>query len=372
MKKILLLTFEFPIGKGYCGGVGQVVKQCRDALTNLGHRVHVLISAEFRKKYPAKLFNPDGTITQYNNLSGFEREHGWSGFDYIIQHFVNWTGELRGVKNGAHPRPKIIYHFHSILRRERESGFRTLNYFLRNQEKMIELADKIICPSNYEYDNFCRYFPKFAGKLTMIENTIETFPASKEIISGIRQKYGIKEGDVTGLYVGRLEQIKGIEIIIRHLPKLLGRHKNFKFFIIGKSLEKDLHKKLLRVLRKFPGQLFYIRYLEKERLFQLYYLSDIYINPSLSESFSLSTHEGALCKNALLLNRLPVFEKFKEAALFFSSQEAGGGEFSSRLEYLITHKNRRRKLAMRSFRIARSFLAGKRLKADLSGFLNSF
>lgn len=372
MKKILLLTFEFPLGKGYCGGVGQIVKQCRDALTALGHKVHVLVSPEFRKKYPARLLNPDGSVTQYNNLFAFEKEHGWDRFDYIVQHFVNWTQELRRVKNGKSPRPKIIYHFHSILRRERDSGFRTLNYFLQNQEKMIEIADKIICPSNYEYDNFCRFFPKFAGKLKMIENTIETFPSSKDIMADIRQKYGIKDDDVTGLYVGRLEQIKGIEVIINHLPKILSRHRNFKFFIIGKSLEKDLHKKLLKVLRKFPGQLFYIRYMEKERLFQLYYLSDIYINPSLSESFSLSTHEGALCKNALLLNRLPVFEKFKDAALFFSSQEAGGAEFSSRLEYLLTHKNMRRRLAMRSFRIARSFLAGKRLKADLSGFLNSF
>ncbi|MFA5430860.1 MAG: hypothetical protein WC329_06865, partial [Candidatus Omnitrophota bacterium] len=74
----------------------------------------------------------------------------------------------------------------------------------------------------------------------------------------------------------------------------------------------------------------------------------------------------------LLLNRLPVFEKFKEAALFFSSQEADGAEFSSRLEYLLTHKNMCRRLAIKSFKIARSFLAGKRLKADLSGFLNSF
>jgi glycosyltransferase involved in cell wall biosynthesis len=372
MKKILLLTFEYPVGKKYCGGVGQIVKQCRASLLALGYRVYVLISLEFQKKYPVKLLQPDGFLIHYNNLFSFEKEYSWLGFDYIIQHFVNWTQELRKVKNHKCPRPKIVYHFHSILRRERESGFRTLNHFLLNQEKMIALADKIICPSRYEYNNFCRYFPNFSEKLTVIENTIETFSSSKKILRDIIIKYGIRKDDVVAIYVGRLERIKGAEVIVNHISKLLNRHKNLKIFIIGKALEKDLYRKLMRALKRFPQQLFYIRYLEKERLFQLYYLSHIYINPSLSESFSLATHESVLCNNALLLNRLSIFDKFRNAALFFSSQEANDNEFISKFEYLIKHKKIRRRLSQKAARIAKEFLANNRLEEDLSKFLKSF
>jgi len=372
MKKILLLTFEYPVGKRYCGGVGQVVKQCRDSLLTLGCKVYVLISPRFQKKCPVDLLEPDGALIHYDNLFGFEKEYGWLGFDCIIQHFVNWTQQLRKVKNHKCPRPKIVYHFHSILRRERDSGFRTLNRFLLNQEKMIDIADKVICPSRYEYDNFYRYFPNFSEKLTMIENTIETFPSSSKIIRDIRVKYGIKEGDIVAIYVGRLEKIKGAEVMLNHIPKLLNRHKNLKIFIIGKSLEKSLYRKLMMALKKYPRQLLYIRYLEKERLFQLYYLGHIYISPSLSESFSLTTHESALCNNALLLNRLSVFDKFRNAALFFSSQEADGNEFISKFEYLIRHKKIRRRLSQNASRIAREFLANNRLKEDLSKFLKPF
>jgi len=372
MRKIILLTFEYPTGKVYCGGVGQVVKQCRDSLLASGHRVYVLISSGFQKKYPVKLLKPDGFLKHYNNLFDFEREYSWLGFDYIIQHFVNWTQQLRKVKNHKYPRPKIVYHFHSILRRERESGFRTLNRFLLNQEKMIDIADKIICPSKYEYDNFCRYFPDFSGKLTVIENTIETFSPSKKIIRDIRLKYGIKKNDIVAIYVGRLEKIKGADVIINHVPKLLNRHKNLKVFIIGKSLEKTLYRKLMKALKKYPQRLFYIRYLEKEELFQLYYLGHIYVSPSLSESFSLTTHESALCNNALLLNRLPVFDKFRNAALFFSSQESDNNEFISKFEYLIKNKKIRSRLSQKSSRIAKEFLANNRLKEDLFRFLKSF
>jgi len=372
MRKILLLTFEYPAGKKYCGGVGQVVKQCRDSLTALGHRVYVLISSEFRKKYPVKLLGPDGRLTDYNNLFGFEKEYGWAGFDCIIQHFVNWTEQLRIVKKERFRRPRIAYHFHSILRREKESGFKTLNYFLLNQEKMIAIADKIICPSRYEYDNFCRYFPKFSDKLVVVENTIESFPRSERTIEGFRDKYGVRKNDIVSLYVGRLERIKGIGVILDNMPKLLSRHDNLKLFIIGKSLEKDLYDRLRKVLRRFPRKVFYIKYLDKEKLFQLYYLSHIYINPSLSESFSLSTHEGALCNNALLLNRLPVFDKFKDAAAFFSSQGTESEEFISRFEYLIRHKAIRDKLSKKSSAIAKNFLAKNRLQEDLSKLLKFF
>lgn len=372
MKKILLVTFEYPTGKKYCGGVGQVVKQCRDSLTALGCRVYVLISSEFRKKYPVKLLDPDGNPVNYNNLFAFEKEYGWTGFDCIIQHFVNWTQQLRAVKKSRCRRPRIVYHFHSILRRERESGFKTLNYFLLNQEKMIAIADKIICPSRYEYDNFCRYFPHFSDKLVVVENTIESFPPSEVLIGDFRSKYGIRRGDVVSLYVGRLERIKGIGVILDNIPKLLNRHDNLKLFIIGKSLEKDLYGRLMKMARRFPKRIFYIKYLEKDKLFQLYYLSDIYINPSLSESFSLSTHEGALCNNALLLNKLPVFEKFRNAATFFSNQDAGREGFIPRFEYLIKHKKTREGLARKAVRIAKDFLAKNRLKDDFSRLLKSF
>ncbi|MDD5661509.1 MAG: glycosyltransferase family 4 protein, partial [Candidatus Omnitrophica bacterium] len=319
MKKILLISFEYPTGKSYCGGVGQIVEQSRDALLALGYEAHVLISSGFARKDPVKLLFPDNSLKSYPNLGSFLREYGWCHFSYIIHHFVNWTKELKKITRQKGRKPKIIYHFHSILRREKDSGLRTLNHFLHNQEKMIELADRIICPSAYEYDNFIRYFPSFVDKVVVIENTVESFGMDRSRIEEIRRVHNIKKGDVVSLYIGRLERIKGAHILLKEAPAILKKHRHLKLFFVGRSLEQDLYKRLLRLCSRFPGQFFYKKYLDKNELFQYYYLSDIYINSSLSESFSLSTHESALCNNALLLNRLPVFGKFKDAALFFDA-----------------------------------------------------
>jgi len=372
MKRILFITFEYPTGRTYCGGVGQIVKQNRLALRDLGYEVYVLISSRFNKKSPVKLLLPDDSLIGYPNFWNFQKRYNWHEFDYIIQHFVNWAKELKKVKCLKGPRPKIIYHFHSILRREKDSGFKTLNHFLLNQERMIELADKIVCPSRYEYDNFIRYFPYFSEKVILIENTIEGFPIQKEEIKNLRKSHDIKKSDVVSIYVGRIQRIKGAHILIQDIPKLLKKYKRLKIFVIGKTLEKTLYRKLMRIQNRFPHQLIYIKYVEKKILYQYYYLSDIYINTSLSESFSLSTHESALCNNALLLNSLPTFDKFKDAALFFSSHESNGKSFTSQYEYLIKNKNLRSKISKKSSRIARDFLAKDTLRNDMSSLFKAF
>ncbi|MFH1359811.1 MAG: glycosyltransferase family 4 protein [Candidatus Omnitrophota bacterium] len=371
MQKILLMTFEYPLGKEYCGGVGQMVQLSRQALLDLGYEVYVLVSREFRKNHLVKVLGPDGMLMHYPSFFFFEKKLPLKKFDLIIQHFVNWTNDFKRLKSGGSKRPKIIYHFHSILRREKDSGFRTFNRFLLNQEKMIQLADHIICPSRYEYDNFNRYFPYFSDKITLIENVVNVFRPQKNAIEIIKARYSIKAHDIVSLYVGRIERAKGAHILIEHLPHALKRHKNLKIFMIGKSLERGIYRKLANLQKEYPKQIFYIKYLEKNLLFQYYHLSDIYINPSLSESFSLSTHEGAFCKNALLLNRLPVFERFRKGAFFFSPWNSNGDGFSHQFETLMKNKPLRQRLSQNAFKVAHAFILRRDLKKDFAGFIKN-
>lgn len=359
MKKILIITFEYPLGKNYCGGVGQIVKLSREALAREGHKVYVLISSGLQKKHAVKLLNPDNSLEKYSSLSAFQKDFSWDNFDYIIQNFVNWTKELEKIKH----KTKIIYHFHSILRREKDLGFKTLNRFLVNQEKMIKIANKVICPSRYEYDNFMRYFPNFSDKVFLVENTIDIFPAQRKIIKEIRQKHEIGKRDIVSIYVGRLEKIKGAELIIRNINKSLKKFKHLKMFIIGKTLERDLYYKFKKIQKRFPRQLFYIRFLEKEVLFQYYYLSHIFVNPSLSESFSLATHEAAYCRTALLLNPLPVFDKFKRSAIFWENPV--DETFVYTFEKLLRHRKVIKNLAEKAARQVRKELPNNNFSKDL-------
>lgn len=367
MKKILLISFEYPVGEKYCGGVGQIVKLSRETFKNLGHEVYVLISSEFQKKYPVKVLMPDGSITRFPTFSAFQKAMPLDGFDYVIQHFVNWVKELKKIRK----RTKIAYHFHSLLRREKESGFKTVNRFLINQESMIEIAHKIICPSRFEYDNFMRYFPDFSAKAVLIENTIETHPPQKDIIEKIKEQHSIEETDLVSIYVGRLEKIKGAEVLLDNLSPLLEKYRNKKFILVGRVLERRLHFKLKMLLKRFPRQIFYYRYMEKQLLFQYYYLSDIFINPSLSESFSLATHECAYCETALLLNPLPAFDKFQSSAVFFDELDEDNNKFIESYEKLIGNRKLARKLAKKASNLAKREMKASSFHEKLAKIINS-
>ena len=99
MKKILLISFEYPIDNNYCGGVGHVVKQNRQVLCELGHEVYVLVSSKFHKKHSVKLLLPNNHFIYYQSLYSFLKDYKWRMFDCIIQHFVNWTRDLRRIKH---------------------------------------------------------------------------------------------------------------------------------------------------------------------------------------------------------------------------------------------------------------------------------
>ncbi len=360
------MTFEYPKGEIYCGGVGQTVKQCRQVLLDMGYDVYVLISAHFLKKFPVRVLLPDETLLRYPDFHSFQNDFNWYKFNYIIQNFVNWTRPLHKIKSHKGTKPKIFYHFHSILRREKDAGFKTLNRFLLNQEEMIKISDKVICPSRYEYDNFIRYFQHFSEKVVLVENTIETFPPDEKEIQNLRDKYGIKKSDIVSIYVGRLEKIKGAGLLVKKIAKILKENRNLKIFVVGKVLERNIYKRLMSVKKKFPRRVYYIRYMQKKKLFQYYYLSNIFINTSFSESFSLATYEAALCGDVLLLSEIPAFDRFRNAAQIFSHQDKNGNGFASQYNRLLKNKNLWGKLSKKSIMIAKNLVAHNRLKQDLS------
>lgn len=154
------------------------------------------------------------------------------------------------------------------------------------------------------------------------------------------------------------------------MPAVLRWYPNVKLFVVGKSLNRAIYERFSRIRREFPDRVFMISYMDKQELFQYYYMSDIYMNTSLSESFSLSTHESALCGNALLLNQLPVFEKFRNKVMFFSDIDHTGTDFYRAYSALIESSSLRKRLAHKASVVVREHMAQNNLSTSFSNFLS--
>lgn len=133
----------------------------------------------------------------------------------------------------------------------------------------------------------------FLGKssiATHIYNWIDTdvfYPRNRSLC---RLKHGFKETDIIILGVAQgWNMLKGLEVI----KKLATRNKHYKFVLIGEILDN----------KKLPTNIISIGTIKNtSTLAEFYSLSDVYINPSIQETFGLVTAEAIACGLPVVAN----------------------------------------------------------------------
>ncbi len=102
-----------------------------------------------------------------------------------------------------------------------------------------------------------------------------------------------KEGTVTVLYVGRLEKRKGIDRLLHAIPRVIREAPCCRFVIVGDDIGEAPQGKSYRdYFESFASPAAhaattFLGYVEESELSQLYADCDVFVAPSLSESFGL-------------------------------------------------------------------------------------
>ena len=151
------------------------------------------------------------------------------------------------------------------------------------------LADGIscVCKSTQERARFKRYKNKM---LPFVYNRMPQFDKSNWEVyrKQIREKYGIQQESVVGLYVGRITREKGIEVLVQAM-QLLKKDwpKNFVLLCVGDGEYRLTAERALKHLGKsviFAGS--------QSQVKAFYAAADFFILPSLHENHSISLLEA--------------------------------------------------------------------------------
>ena len=128
-------------------------------------------------------------------------------------------------------------------------------------------------------------------KIEIIEHGV---PVSKGFrTEAIRKKFNF--GNNTALFTfGLLSRNKGIETVIKALPKIVEKHKNILYIVLGNTHPKVLshdgeeyREYLLRLVKEYDLEkyvYFYKNFVPEEQLMEYLYAIDIYITPYLNEA----------------------------------------------------------------------------------------
>lgn len=214
---------------------------------------------------------------------------------------------------------KYIMTLHSCF--EKKQNY---NYGSRIKNKCAEFAlksalnnsDKIIFVSNAGKESYIKNFKIEDGKTTVIYNGIELPDCH---VSGKSQDYY----QIT--YIGRIEEVKGLQLLIDAIPKLLENNYNVKVWIIGEgSYSKELQEKVKRERLEE-----YIKFWGAKRDIEWYLLrTDVFVYPSVCEEvFGISIVEAMSCGVPCVSNQVGGIPEIIENDMngYISESKSGKG-----------------------------------------------
>lgn len=193
-------------------------------------------------------------------------------------HYLGWCFNLKS--NTSYFR-KIIAATENDLKDENEK------YVFKNyteEKSLFKLVDKIICLTNYTYGLLQQDYGISSQKLALIYNGLqdEAKLLTKAEKTILKKKYYLPQHAKTVLFVGRLDEIKGVNFLIEAFCDIVKNIPSVYLLVVGdgnyNSNLKQAESIWTRVI--FTGKL------EKDRLYELYQLADVGVMLSFHEQCS--------------------------------------------------------------------------------------
>lgn len=155
----------------------------------------------------------------------------------------------------------------------------------------------------------------------------------------LKEKYNIKGPFL--LFVGRLSEKKGVEYLLKAMPRVIEYSPNVKLLIVGHGeLEQEL-KDQANSLLEFSNNVIFTGGISNSDLPQYYASADIFIGPSIiandgdREGFPVSFMEAMACNTPLIISDLEIFAPFINEKNALKAKEKSSTEISNCIIKLI-------------------------------------
>ncbi len=318
--RVLMISWEYP--PHVVGGLGKHVTELSPALVRKGVDLRLLSPAwaggepfevvEGVKVYRVEPVREDGdihTIAWKTNLRLQEKaQELWSstgGFDII--HVHDWLVSFAGCSLKRHYRTPLIATIHATERgRGRGYLHGQVSEAIHSTEWWLTYeAWRIICCSRYMAWEVREYFQAPEDKIDVIPNGVRTerFDRWEGVdLSAFRNMYALPEEKIV-LFLGRMVEEKGPQILLEAVPMVLARFPLAKFVMVGTGhlLEWLRHRAWeLGVAHKvlFTG---FIPDDDRDRLLKV---ADVAVFPSLYEPFGIVALEAMAARCPVVVSEV--------------------------------------------------------------------
>ncbi len=155
-------------------------------------------------------------------------------------------------------------------------------------------VDHIICLSNYMENILCRDYGIDAAKIAVISNGLKDKKESFDK-KALRKKWNIPYREKIILFVGRIDEVKGVIYLIKAFREVLKKYPNCRLIIAGSGDYNVCFQEAKDICTKIT----FTGLLEKKDLNELYQIADVGVVPSLFEPFGYVAVE-------MMMHKLPI------------------------------------------------------------------
>ena len=182
------------------------------------------------------------------------------------------------------------------------------------EKRTYTIADRIVCVSQDTASYIEKEYNQSPSKICVIENGLE----NKEVDSPITER------DLeTLVFVGRLEERKGIWTLLEAMKRIHATHPNVRLQLIGKNLLGDVLEQWI-ANHGLAETMILTGYLEDTKMRRALQQATALVVPSLLEGFGLIAAEGMLMGTCVVVSDaygLRSIIKNNETGLVFSSED---------------------------------------------------
>jgi D-inositol-3-phosphate glycosyltransferase len=298
---------------------------------------------------PARSLGPESL---YKHLDKFETalvefcERDGTEYDIVHSHY--WLSGLVGERLKQRWQVPHVTMFHTLGEIKNRASLSEHETDLRidSESLIIRGADRVICATEIERAAIGRLYAADADKITVIPLgvDVERFrPAGKDIA---RAALGLEDERVI-LFVGRIEPLKGVDILI-NAAAIIESDVDCTVLIVGGDSSSKAQVEKLRSLAREKGiehRVAFVGAVDHEKLPLYYNAADVCVVPSHYESFGLVAIEAMASGVPVVASRVGgLTDTVKHGETGYLIPWLCPEPFAERIELLLENEPLRRNL----------------------------
>jgi len=313
------------LGEKDAGGMNVYLDNLAQSLDSIGHTVYVFTrkhdfeeDVEYSIGARSKLVhinagNEEVSKKELINLifefsSNVQSYMYNEGIELEILHTHYWLSGLVGdllSKRWAIPH---VITFHTLAKTKLRALAAGKEHFSRtdSEYKLMESADGILVLTQKEIQDIRQLYGEFTNKIAVVPPGIDIKMFHASGTSGARDELNIPKDSQMILFVGRIDPIKGLEILVQAVS-LIASKKDVFLYIVGGADEENKYLSSIKSLVEETGlgeKVVFTGPVAHDELRTYYNAADVFVLPSHYESLGFVAIEAMACGTPVVASRV--------------------------------------------------------------------